>query len=49
MTVEDLVKLNGEVLRKGVLNVEGDFEFWDDGSKTHRLPEKSADGVPKRL
>ena len=37
MTVEDLLRDKGELLKKGTLSADGDMEFWDDGSNRHRV------------
>jgi len=34
-TIEDLLRAKGEQFKKGTL--EGDMEFWDDGTKTERM------------
>jgi mitochondrial protein import protein ZIM17 len=36
MTLEDILKEKGAVLKKGHLGIDGDIEFWDDGTKTQR-------------
>ena len=38
VTVEDLMREKGNLVKKGSLSAEGDVEFWDDGSATP-LPE----------
>ena len=35
-TIEDILKEKGDLLKKGTLGDQGDIEFWDDGSVTHR-------------
>lgn len=42
MTIEDILKEKGQLLKKGALGSEGDVEFWDDGSQTER---KKPDGA----
>lgn len=39
ITIEDILKEKGELLRKGKLGVgaDGDMEFWDDGTETRRV------------
>ncbi|KAF2876587.1 DNL zinc finger-domain-containing protein [Massariosphaeria phaeospora] len=36
VTIEDLIKEKGSLVRRGSLHVDGDVEFWDDGSTTAR-------------
>jgi protein import protein ZIM17 len=36
MTVEDLMREKGQLVKKGTLSEDGDLEFWDDGSSTER-------------
>jgi len=36
MTVEDLMREQGQLVKKGTLSEDGDLEFWSDGSKTKR-------------
>jgi len=36
MTIEDLMRDKGELMKKGTLGEDGDVEFWDDGSTTPR-------------
>ncbi|KAF2631699.1 zf-DNL-domain-containing protein [Macroventuria anomochaeta] len=36
VTIEDLVKEKGSLVKRGSLSAEGDVEFWDDGSSTPR-------------
>ncbi|KAK4151498.1 DNL zinc finger-domain-containing protein [Chaetomidium leptoderma] len=41
MTVEDLLREKGELVKRGTLGAggeEGDLEFWDDGTSTVREP-----------
>ncbi|KAK4129003.1 zf-DNL-domain-containing protein [Parathielavia appendiculata] len=38
MTVEDLLRERGEQIKRGSLGVEGDVEFWEDGTTTVREP-----------
>ncbi|KAF2477686.1 zf-DNL-domain-containing protein [Lindgomyces ingoldianus] len=42
VTVEDLMREKGQLVKRGSLSTEGDVEFWDDGSSTPR----SANFVP---
>ncbi|KAK3694355.1 DNL zinc finger-domain-containing protein [Podospora appendiculata] len=43
MTIEDLMRERGQLVKKGTLGEDGDLEFWDDGTTTVReeLPAKS--------
>lgn len=36
ITLEDILKEKGQLLKKGSLSAEGDVEFWDDGTETKR-------------
>jgi protein import protein ZIM17 len=36
VTIEDLMKEKGNLVKRGSLSAEGDVEFWDDGSSTPR-------------
>ena len=36
ITIEDLMRENGNLVKKGVLGESGDVEFWDDGTTTKR-------------
>ncbi|GAB7347463.1 hypothetical protein MBLNU459_g4377t1 [Dothideomycetes sp. NU459] len=36
VTIEDILKEKGQLLKKGQLGSEGDVEFWDDGTQTER-------------
>lgn len=38
ITVEDLLKEKGMMVKKGTLGEDGDVEFWEDGSVTPREP-----------
>lgn len=40
ITVEDILKEKGQLLKKGQLGSEGDVEFWDDGTQTERKDTK---------
>jgi protein import protein ZIM17 len=40
LTIEDILKEKGEVLKKGSMNLEGDIEFWDDGTTRPRKGER---------
>lgn len=51
MTVEDLLREKGELVKKGTLGEDGDLEFWDDGTSSVREPwvekdkDKAAEGA----
>lgn len=45
MTVEDLLREKGELVKKGTLGEEGDLEFWDDGTSSVREPWVEKDKV----
>ncbi|KAI9766379.1 MAG: hypothetical protein M1835_007207 [Candelina submexicana] len=34
MTIEDLMRKKGQLVKKGTIGADGDVEFWDDGSTT---------------
>ncbi|EPE26172.1 hypothetical protein GLAREA_02084 [Glarea lozoyensis ATCC 20868] len=34
MTIEDLMKERGQLVKKGTLSEDGDLEFWEDGTTT---------------
>ncbi|KAI9720577.1 MAG: hypothetical protein M1812_002757 [Candelaria pacifica] len=34
MTIEDLMRKNGELVKRGTIGTDGDVEFWDDESTT---------------
>ncbi|KAF2402386.1 zf-DNL-domain-containing protein, partial [Trichodelitschia bisporula] len=36
VTLEDILKNKGQLVKRGSLSAEGDLEFWDDGSQTPR-------------
>lgn len=36
MTIEDLLREKGQLVKKGTLSDDGDLEFWEDGTKTRR-------------
>ncbi|MCJ1249263.1 hypothetical protein MMC30_006486 [Trapelia coarctata] len=45
ITIEDILKDRGELLKKGRLGVgaDGDMEFWDDGTETRRVEPKEGE------
>lgn len=43
ITVEDLLKERGQLVKRGTLGEDGDIEFWEDGSTTARA-ERQGDG-----
>ncbi len=41
MTLEDLLRERGQLIKKGTLSSNEDLEFWEDGTQTERSnPEK---------
>ena len=44
MTIEDLMRENGDLVKTGTLGVDGDVEFWDDGSSTTRARREATPG-----
>jgi protein import protein ZIM17 len=47
VTIEDLMKEKGNLVKRGSLSAEGDVEFWDDGSSTPRSAHFHTDSAPK--
>lgn len=49
MTIEDLMREQGQLVKKGTLSEDGNLEFWADGSTTTRVKEgeeeKSVKGI----
>ncbi|KAL2016910.1 hypothetical protein VTK56DRAFT_2871 [Thermocarpiscus australiensis] len=43
VTVEDLLRARGELVKKGTLGEDGDLEFWEDGTTTVREPWEGED------
>ena len=43
VTVEDLMKERGMLVKRGTLGEDGDVEFWEDGSTTNRT-ERQGEG-----
>lgn len=41
VTMEDLMRRKGELVKRGHLSGGGDVEFWDDGSQTERRADAS--------
>jgi len=37
MTIEDLMRKKGQLVKKGTLSEDGDLEFWEDGTTTSRV------------
>lgn len=44
VTVEDLMREKGVLVKRGTLGEDGDIEFWEDGSTTTRT-ERQGDGM----
>ncbi|KAK9782102.1 putative DNL-type domain-containing protein [Seiridium cardinale] len=36
LTIEDLMRERGQLVKRGTLGVDGDIEFWEDGTQTER-------------
>ncbi|KAJ4419097.1 hypothetical protein N0V85_001156 [Neurospora sp. IMI 360204] len=49
VTVEDLLKDKGMMVKKGTLGEDGDVEFWEDGSVTAREPEPEPERPKKEV
>ncbi|KAF1942559.1 zf-DNL-domain-containing protein [Clathrospora elynae] len=47
VTIEDLMREKGDLVKKGSLSAEGDVEFWDDGSSTPRSAHFHPESKPK--
>lgn len=47
MTIEDLMREQGQLVKKGTLSEDGNLEFWEDGSTTKRRKEKATQQPPK--
>ncbi|KAF9696385.1 hypothetical protein EKO04_005532 [Ascochyta lentis] len=47
VTIEDLMKEKGKLVKRGSLSAEGDVEFWDDGSSTPRSAHFHTESSPK--
>ncbi|KAI4678743.1 uncharacterized protein J4E84_008561 [Alternaria hordeiaustralica] len=47
VTIEDLMREKGSLVKRGSLSAEGDVEFWDDGSTTPRSAQFHAESKPK--
>lgn len=45
MTIEDLMRDRGELVKKGTLDVDGDVEFWEDGSTSERRKDEINDDI----
>ena len=41
MTIEDLMREQRKLVKKGTLSEDGNLEFWEDGSTTKRRKEKA--------
>ncbi|KAF3050959.1 hypothetical protein E8E11_010166 [Didymella keratinophila] len=46
VTIEDLMKEKGNLVKRGSLSAEGDVEFWDDGSSTPRSAQFHTNASP---
>jgi len=44
VTVEDLMRERGRLVKRGTLGGDGDIEFWDDGTTTPREKEEVKPG-----
>lgn len=47
VTIEDLMREKGYLVKKGSLSAEGDVEFWEDGSTTPRSAHFHPESKPK--
>lgn len=48
MSLEDLIKEKGQLIKKGTLSEDGNFEVWADGQTTER-PEPAWLAAEKRV
>jgi mitochondrial protein import protein ZIM17 len=39
MTIEDLMRERGQLVKKGTLSEDGDVEFWEDGTTSKHVKE----------
>ncbi|XMA19347.1 hypothetical protein WAI453_012138 [Rhynchosporium graminicola] len=46
-TIEDVMRDQGQLVKKGTLSEDGDFEFWADGTTTPRAKSESDSGSKK--
>ena len=42
MSLDDLIKEKGQLIKKGTLSEDGNFEVWADGSETPRADKGTA-------
>jgi protein import protein ZIM17 len=49
VTIEDIMKEKGQLIKKGTLGTDGDVEFWDDGTETAREGSEPKGDEPKGL
>lgn len=47
MTIEDIIREQGQLVKKGTLSEDGDFEIWADGTVTDRPKPTGEDEAPK--
>ncbi|KAF7909192.1 uncharacterized protein EAE98_012271 [Botrytis deweyae] len=47
LTIEDLMKEKGMLVKKGTLSEDGNLEFWSDGTSTERKREGEEEGEYK--
>ena len=47
MTIEDLMREQGQLVKKGTLSEDGNLEFWEDGSTTKRRKETATQPPPE--
>jgi mitochondrial protein import protein ZIM17 len=46
ITIEDLMKERGQLVKRGTLGEDGDIEFWEDGTQTQRANRDTASDDP---
>lgn len=47
MTIEDIIREQGRLVKKGTLSEDGDFEIWADGTVTDRPKPTGEDEAAK--
>ena len=43
MTIEDLMRERGQLVKKGTLSEDGDLEFWEDGTTSKHKEGKGVE------
>jgi protein import protein ZIM17 len=45
MTIEDMMRDRGELVKRGTLDAGGDVEFWEDGTTSQRRKDEINDDI----